>query len=89
MQTILKEVKNTYPEGSDVVMTLAEYYMEKGMEKGRIEGIKLGTINSICSLLTKKFGDIPEEIHEELNSLPLSALEKILEIFSKLKKWMM
>lgn len=83
VQKILEQVDQTYPEGSDVVVTLAEHYMEKGMEKGmergKQEGIRLGIIIGITRLLMKNFGEIPEEVHDELHKLDLSTLETILE----------
>src|SRR5690625_1967118 len=49
MKDVVKRLENTYPEGSEVVMTLAEIYKEKGKEEGR-EDTKLEIDYKILSL---------------------------------------
>jgi len=49
MKDVVKRLENTYPEGSEVVMTLAEIYKEKGKEEGR-EDTKLEIASNLLSL---------------------------------------
>ena len=83
---ILSKIETTYPEGSEVVMTLAERFREEGMEEGMLKGLALGETNSLIKtnvrLLTKKFGTLPEEIKVGISKLDVETLELItVEIF--------
>ena len=53
MNKIIDKIENTYPEGSEVVMTLAEQLraegIEKGIEKGRAEAL----VKAVIKLLTR------------------------------------
>lgn len=79
VQRILEQVEHTYPEGSDVVMTLAEHYMEKGKE----EGMKLGEVEALertaLRLLVKRFESIPDELRKEISESDLKTLETVIE----------
>ena len=84
---IIDKIKNTYPEGSEVVMTLAERFrqegVEKGIEKGIMKGIAKGRqeerLNTTMKLLTKKFGTLPEEIRIGISKLDSVTLEVIID----------
>ena len=60
---IIKQIENIYPEGSEIVMTLAERFIEegmekgmkKGMEKGMEKGIEKGVKKSIKGVLFNRF----------------------------------
>ena len=39
---IIEKIETTYPEGSEVVMTLAQIFREEGKEEGIIKGIEKG-----------------------------------------------
>lgn len=39
---IINKIENTYPEGSEVVMTLAEKFRKEGEEQGILKGIEKG-----------------------------------------------
>lgn len=75
IEEVVKALETTEMKGSDFVTTLADKWRREGMERG----IRLGTAKSISQLLTAKFGDLPKELHEELNKLDLPTLENILE----------
>ncbi|WP_077369179.1 Rpn family recombination-promoting nuclease/putative transposase [Anaerosalibacter sp. Marseille-P3206] len=92
---IIDKISKTYPEGSELVMTLAEIFrqegikqgIEKGMEKGMEKGIQQGerrkSLNYAIKLLTKKFGKLPEDYKEKLNNADIEILDLIIEeIFS-------
>ncbi len=84
---IVKSIENAYPEGSEVVMTLAEQFrqegMQKGMQKGRQEGMQEGRQESLSKtaikLLIKKFGKLPEEIKNKILQLETETLEIIID----------
>jgi predicted transposase/invertase (TIGR01784 family) len=87
---IIDKIGNTYPEGSEVVMTLAEQFRKEGREKGMMEGLEKGMmeglekgevkalVNTVIKLLTKKFGTLPEELKTEISKLDTITLEVII-----------
>ena len=83
IEKLIAKIENNYPEGSDVVMTLAERFVEKGIEKGMEKGIEKGETNALVKtaikLLTKKFGNLPEEVKTKISKLDNSSLEIIIE----------
>ncbi|MDD4570589.1 MAG: Rpn family recombination-promoting nuclease/putative transposase, partial [Tepidanaerobacteraceae bacterium] len=87
MNKIIDKIENTYPEGSEVVMTLAEQLraegIEKGIEKGRAEGREEGReealVKAVIKLLTKKFGMLPDEFKTRISKLDTVTLEIIIE----------
>jgi predicted transposase/invertase (TIGR01784 family) len=84
--SVVKKIETTYPEGSEVVMTLAEIFrkegkeegilkgMEKGMEKGIEVGAKQGKIEVAKRLI--KMGLSMEQI-VDATGLPKKEIEKI------------
>ena len=83
IEKLIAKIENNYPEGSDVVMTLAERFVEKGIEKGMEKGIEKGETNALVKtaikLLIKKFGNLPEEVKTKISKLDNSSLEIIIE----------
>lgn len=88
---IIDKIGKTYPEGSELVMTLAETFRQEGKEEGIKQGIEKGiekgerrkSLNYAVKLLTKKFGKLPEEYKEKLNNADIEILDLIVEeIFS-------
>ena len=82
MEVIIKEIETTFPEGSEVTMTLADILREEGMKKGIEKGIELGQAKALSKtalqLLTAKFGVLPKELTEEISKLDVINLELIL-----------
>ena len=87
---IFDKIGTVYPEGSEVVMTLAEIFREegvlKGKEEGMREGIKEGEAKTLAKtairLLTKRFGPLTEETRAKIQKLDVVTLELIIdEIF--------
>ncbi|WP_028309770.1 Rpn family recombination-promoting nuclease/putative transposase [Desulfitibacter alkalitolerans] len=84
---IIKKIETTYPEGSEVVMNLAEQLKQEGREEGREEGkmkgIKEGETRALAKtavrLLTKKFGALPEEAKSKIEKLDAVTLEIIID----------
>ncbi|HFL3828471.1 TPA: Rpn family recombination-promoting nuclease/putative transposase [Clostridioides difficile] len=84
---IIDKISKTYPEGSELVMTLAEIFRQEGKEEGIKQGIEKGehrkSLNYAIKLLTKKFGKLPEDYKEKLNNADIEILDLIVEeIFS-------
>jgi len=40
--SVVKKIETTYPEGSEVVMTLAEIFRKEGKEEGILKGMEKG-----------------------------------------------
>ncbi len=83
VEDIIKKVEANYPEGSEVVMTLAEQFREEGELKGELKGELRGEIKALSKtairLLTKKFGKLPEEIKNKISKLDTDILEIIID----------
>jgi len=62
MNKIIDKIENTYPEGSEVVMTLAEQFRAEGIEKGIEKGREEALVKDVIKLLTKKFGILPDKL---------------------------
>lgn len=90
MNKIRREIETTFPEGSEVTMTLADILREEGMKKGWEEGlekgiekgIELGQVKALSKIalqqLTEKFGVLPRELTEKISKLDVISLELIL-----------
>lgn len=79
---VMDKIESTYPEGSDLVMTLAEKFREEGKEKGIEIGEVKSLIKTTIRLLTKKFGVLPDKTKEKISKLDADTLEIIIvEIF--------
>lgn len=76
---LISKFENNYPEGSEVVMTLAERFVEKGLEKGMEKGESNALAKTSIKLLTKKFGVLPEDVKTKIYKLDNSTLEIIIE----------
>ena len=85
LNKVLKQIELTYPEGSEVTMTLAEVLRKEGLEEGLAEGRKEGETKALSKMaikvLTKKFGTISKEDIVTLENLNSASLELIIEEF--------
>ena len=87
VEDIIKKVEANYPEGSEVVMTLAEQFREEGELRGELRGELKGELRgeikalskTAIRLLTKKFGKLPEEIKNKISKLDTDVLEIIID----------
>ena len=52
---MITQIETNYPEGSEIMMTMAEMWMEEGMEKGGAAALS----ETAIQLLTEKFGKVP------------------------------
>jgi predicted transposase YdaD len=52
---------------------------EEGREEGREEGKEEATINLIIRLLTKRFGEVSDELQSSISGLTLPVLEDLSE----------
>ena len=75
MNDIVRKTKDTFLEGSEVIMTLAEQLRAEGMEKGRAEAL----VSTTIKLLTRKFGILPEEYKAGIAKLDAITLEIIID----------
>lgn len=79
IKEIINKIENTYPEGSEAIMTLAEKFREEGKEEGIIEGRQKERLNTTMKLLTKRFGALPEGIRMGISKLDSITLEVIID----------
>ncbi|WP_067667683.1 Rpn family recombination-promoting nuclease/putative transposase [Nocardia miyunensis] len=52
------------PRAKEVAVTTAERFRAEGLEKGRVEGLT----QSLLSLLTAKFGDVPTDVEDHIHA---------------------
>lgn len=88
---IIDDIEYIYPEGSEVVMTIADILREEGMKKGMKKGIQKGMqkgiqkgkkdalVETAINLLTKRFGEIPSDIIERINQLEVEDINMIID----------
>ena len=87
MEQIVQQIETTFPEGSEVAMTLADILreegmqegLEKGLQKGRQEGASQALAKTALQQLTEKFGALPEDLKEDIKEADLATLETILQ----------
>ncbi|KAF1083697.1 hypothetical protein SPSYN_03154 [Sporotomaculum syntrophicum] len=90
---LVKKIETIYPEGSEMIMTLAEQFrkeglergMERGMERGRKEGETEALTRTAIKFLVKKFGFVPEDLKQGITKLDVPTLEVIIESVSEYK----
>jgi predicted transposase/invertase (TIGR01784 family) len=80
---IKSNIETTYPEGSEVIMTLAEKLREEGKkegrQEGRQEGKKEGLIDSAIRVLRVKFGALPQNTIKQIEKLSVEKLELLID----------
>ncbi|GGP17073.1 Rpn family recombination-promoting nuclease/putative transposase [Oceanobacillus neutriphilus] len=78
---IIKHIENSYQEGSELAMTLAEIFRNEGKEEGKIEGIANTTIRLITKFVAPPSEDIKKKVHEQ----EISTLETIIDHIDELE----
>lgn len=85
LNTVLKKIEQTYPEGSEVTMTLAEVLRNEGIEEGLEKGLEKGETRALTKMavkvLTKKFGTLSKKDLVTIENLNTASLELIIEEF--------
>lgn len=62
-----------------VYREIKEEGRSEGQKEGRSEGQKEATVNLVVRLLTKRFGEISQEMRSSISGLPLPVLEDLSE----------
>ena len=73
----------TQKEDRELIMRLAPLYQEekaRAKQEGRQEGRQEGEINLTLRLLTRKFGNLPPEIINQIQQLSLKKIETLAEM---------
>ena len=63
---------------SERVKDWSQHWLEQGIEKGREQGIEQGrelSVRTLKRLLTKRFGDLPDAICQQIDTASLAQLE--------------
>lgn len=81
LNTVLKQIEQTYPEGSEVTMTLAEVLRNEGIEEGLEKGETRALTKMAVKVLTKKFGTLSKKDLVTIENLNTASLELIIEEF--------
>jgi predicted transposase/invertase (TIGR01784 family) len=80
VEEIEEKVKEVSKERSDYFMTIADKLIEKGIEKGKLEGMKLGEYlkakDTVKKLLSK---ELDKKTISEVTELSIDQIEKIEE----------
>ena len=67
-------------EGSDIMPTVAEQWIEEGKEQGLEQGLEQGRLQllqAVVGLLGMRFGTLPPELHEALAGLSMEQLMQV------------
>jgi Uma2 family endonuclease len=54
--------------------------LEQGLQQGLQQGLEQGTRQQLLRLLTLRFGSVPENVEQSLQSLDLNQLEELVEV---------
>jgi len=76
VEEIEEKVKEVSKERSDYFMTIADKLIEKGIEKGKLEGIQQGKLETAIKLLKKA---LDKKTISEVTELSIDQIEKIEE----------
>lgn len=81
MKHLYEDVENSFPEGSELAMTLADQWREEGIQKGIEKGKQIGKEEALAEVaanqLTERFGKLPLDIRQaimEADSIALGLL---------------
>ena len=74
LQELIGKIEHIFPEGSEITMSIAEIWKEKGREEGR----HLNLIEMTTKTLLVKFKDVPTEISEKIEQSDPDTLEGIV-----------
>ena len=93
IEDMIKKVETSYPEGSEVVMSLAEQLKQEGRAegeaRGRAEGEARGRIKTLSEtaveLMTIKFGKLPEDIKTGISELDDKTLQILIRSIFEIK----
>jgi len=80
---LIRKIEITYPEGSEMIMTLAEKFREEGLMQGMEKGMEKGETKALArtaiKLLTRKFDSVPENLKQGIAELDVPTLEVIID----------
>ena len=91
---IVKTLEQAYPEGSDVMKTIADVLREEGMEQGIEQGKQQGIAELLLMMLGDKVGSIPDDIQKQIYLLKEQKLKTIfknldhIETINDVKKYL-
>jgi Uma2 family endonuclease len=69
-----------YDEAGNLVPLPEEAAEQQGLEQGLQQGLQQGTRQQLLRLLTLRFGSVPENVEQSLQSLDLNQLEELVEV---------
>ncbi|CAM3183917.1 Rpn family recombination-promoting nuclease/putative transposase [Filibacter tadaridae] len=83
---MIRQIETTYPEGSEMTMTLAEMWMEEGREEGMKIGMAKGMAKgkaaalseTAIQLLIEKFGKVPQDMKDGIMNSDTATLKLVL-----------
>lgn len=82
VKQMITQIEMNYPEGSELTMTMTERWIEEGMEKGMERGMEKGGAVALAEtaiqLLTEKFGEIPQDMKDDISKTDAATLKLIL-----------
>ncbi len=94
IRDIVKTLEQAYPEGSDVMKTIADVLREEGIEQGISQGKQQGIAESLLMVFGYKMGKIPEDMQKTIHHLDEQKLKTIfknldhIETFDDVEKYL-
>ena len=82
MNRMIERLENNELKGSELAMTLAEIWKNEGLQQGIQQGMQQGEKQALSrttqTLLTQKFGELPEELKQVINQADMEVLNRIM-----------
>lgn len=82
VKQIIHQLETTYPEGSEIAMTMADKWREEGWEKGLAQGLEKGKSDALARtaihLLTERFGKLPQDMKDAITKSDITSLQLLL-----------
>lgn len=68
-------VRELAPEAGRIIMTIAEKWIEQGLEQGREQGLEQGRADILRQQLARKFGELPPEVKSRIANASRAEIE--------------
>ncbi len=70
----LERYRRQYPEEAEKMTTFAERFRQQGMQQGMQQGVQQGEARVLVRLLKSKFGELPEDRRQQIESADTQTL---------------
>ncbi|MBF0440002.1 MAG: DUF4351 domain-containing protein [Magnetococcales bacterium] len=61
------------------MLSLQQEWLQEGKQEGELKGEQKGVVKTLLRQLTQRFGDLPAEVREKINSADSDTLDRWVE----------